>query len=207
SGVELQGEQRERYAEISDLQAQASQKFSENALDSVDRWSLIVTDEQELAGLPAGVVGAAARGAAGDRKDGGKLTLKMPCYLPVMQYAENRKLRETLYRAYGTIASEHGEPGLDNSPLIEQLLSLRAEEARLLGYDTFSALRLETRMADTADQVQDFLHNLASKAKPYAERDLAELRAFASEHLGLEDLQPWDNGFAAERLRQQRYNY
>ncbi len=207
SGVELQGEQRERYAEISDLEAQASQKFSENVLDSVDRWSLIVSDEQELAGLPADVVAAARKAAADDGKDGWKLTLKMPCYLPVMQYAENRKLRETLYRAYGTIASEQGNPELDNSSLIEQLLALRAEEARLLGYGDFSALRLETRMADSAKQVQDFLNDLARKARPYAERDLAELREFAREHLGLEDLQPWDNGFAAERLRQQRYNY
>lgn len=207
SGVELEGEARERYAVISDQQAQASQKFSENVLDSIDRWSLIVSDEQELTGLPADVIAAALKAAQDEGQDGWKLSLKMPCYLPVMQYAENRKLRETLYRAYGTIASEFGDPALDNSTLIEQLLSLRAEEAQLLGYSDFSALRLETRMADTADQVQTFLHDLASKARPYAEHDLQELRAFALEQFSLEDPQPWDNAFISERLRQQRYNY
>ena len=207
SGVELQGEQRTRYAEISDQQAQASQKFSENVLDSIDRWSLLLTDEKELAGLPADVVAAARKAAADEDKDGWKLTLKMPCYLPVMQYAESSQLRETLYRAYGTIASEHGDPALDNSSLIEQLLALRAEESQLLGYDSFSALRLETRMADTAHQVQDFLHDLAGKARPYAQRDLEQLRAFAREQLALENMQPWDTAFVSERLRQQRYNY
>jgi Zn-dependent oligopeptidases len=207
SGVELQGQARERYAEISDRQAQLSQKFSENVLDSIDAWSLLVEDEARLEGLPESVREAARAAAAEDGKSGWKLTLKMPCYLPVMQYARDRSLRETLYRAYGTVASEHGKPELDNSPIIEELLALRAEEAGLLGFEHFAALRLQTRMAKSAGEVGTFLRDLAARAKPYAERDLAELREFAAERLGLPDLQPWDVAYASERLRQERYAY
>ena len=207
SGAELQGPQRERYREISDDQAQVSQKFSENVLDSVDQWALYITDQDRLDGLPADVIQAARDAAQQDNKDGWKLVLKMPCYIPVMQYAKDRELRHELYRAYATIASEHGEPDLDNSDLIEKLLALRAEEAQMLGYDTFADLRLETRMADNADQVLAFLRELAHKAKPFAEKDLAELRQFASENLGISDLQPWDVAYASEHLREQRYAY
>lgn len=207
SGVELEGAARERYAIISDQQAQASQKFSENALDSVDQWSLLLTDESRIAGLPADVVQAAHDAAAADQQTGWKFTLKMPCYIPVMQYAQDRQLRHDMYRGYATIASDHGKPELDNSSLIEKLLSLRAEEAKLLGYDSFADLRLETRMADSAVQVLDFLRHLAKAAKPSGQRDLAELQKFASQNLGITDLQPWDIAFASERLREQRYAY
>ncbi|HAP25107.1 MAG TPA: oligopeptidase A, partial [Achromobacter sp.] len=207
SGVELQGADRERYAEISDREAQASQKFSENVLDSIDAWSLIVEDESRLAGVPADVIAAARAAAEEDGKSGWKLTLKMPCYLPVMQYAKDRSLREALYRGYGTVASEHGDAKFDNSPLIEELLSLRAEESGLLGLGTFAALRLQTRMARDAKEVTVFLRDLAARAKPYAQRDLAELTAYATGELGLDSLQPWDVAYASERLRESRYAY
>jgi len=207
SGVELQGADRDRYAEISDREAQASQKFSENVLDSIDAWSLIVEDESRLAGVPADVVAAARAAAEEDGKAGWKLTLKMPCYLPVMQYAKDRSLREALYRGYGTVASEHGDAKFDNSPLIEELLSLRAEESGLLGLGTFAALRLQTRMARDAKEVTVFLRDLAARAKPYAQRDLAELTAYATGELGLDSLQPWDVAYASERLRESRYAY
>lgn len=207
SGAELEGEQRDRYREISDQQAQLSQKFSENVLDSVDQWALYITDESRLAGLPEAVIQACREAARQEGKEGWKLVLQMPCYIPVMQYAHDRDLRHEMYRAYATIASEHGKPELDNSRLIEQLLELRAEEAALLGFDTFADLRLETRMADTADQVLEFLQQLASKAKPFAQKDLAELKAFAAEHLDLDDLQPWDVAYASEHLREKRYAY
>lgn len=206
-GVELQGAQRARYAEISEQQAQASQKFSENILDTIDRWSLLISDETELAGLPADVLEAARAAALADGQTGWKLVLNMPCYLPVMQYAQNRELRRALYRAYATIASEQGDPTLDNSALIEQLLALRAEAAALLGYDSYADLRLETRMADSAVQVLDFLRELAGKAKPFATRDLQALQAYAQEHLGLSALEPWDIAFASERLREASYAY
>ena len=207
SGVELRGADRERYAAISDREAQASQKFSENVLDAIDAWSLVVEDESRLKGIPADVLAAARAAADEDGKAGWKLTLKMPCYLPVMQYAQDRTLREALYRGYGTVASEQGDAQFDNSPLIEELLSLRAEESNLLGLGTFAALRLQTRMARDAAEVTGFLRDLAARAKPYAERDLAELKAYAAAELGLADLQPWDVGYASERLRESRYAY
>lgn len=207
SGVELQGADRERYAQISDREAQASQKFSENVLDSIDAWSLIVEDESRLAGIPADVIAAARAAAQEDGKAGWKLTLKMPCYLPVMQYAKDRSLREALYRGYGTVASEQGDAKFDNSPLIEELLALRAEESGLLGLGTFAALRLQTRMARDANEVTGFLRDLAARAKPFAQRDLAELTAYATGELGLDSLQPWDVAYASERLRESRYAY
>ncbi|SSW66021.1 M3 family metallopeptidase [Achromobacter agilis] len=207
SGVELQGADRERYAAISDREAQASQKFSENVLDSIDAWSLLIEDESRLAGIPADVRAAARAAAEEDGKPGWKLTLKMPCYLPVMQYAQDRALREALYRGYGTVASEQGDAKFDNSPLIEELLALRAEESGLLGLGTFAALRLQTRMARDAQEVTVFLRDLAARAKPFAQRDLAELKAYAAAELGLDELQPWDVPYASERLRESRYAY
>lgn len=207
SGVELQGADRERYAQISDREAQASQKFSENVLDAIDAWSLIVDDESRLAGIPADVAAAARAAAEEDGKAGWKLTLKMPCYLPVMQYAKDRSLREAMYRGYGTVASEQGDAKFDNSPLIEELLALRAEESGLLGLGTFAALRLQTRMARDAKEVTGFLRDLAARAKPFAQRDLAELTAYATGELGLDSLQPWDVAYASERLRESRYAY
>jgi oligopeptidase A len=207
SGVELQGKDRERYAEISDREAQTSQKFSENVLDAIDAWSLLIEDEARLDGVPADVRQAARQAAEADGKQGWKLTLKMPCYLPVMQYARDRALRETLYRAYGTVASEQGDTRFDNSPLIEELLALRAEESRLLGFRNFAELRLQTRMARSAEEVIAFLRDLAARARPFAERDLAQLRDYARQDLGLDDLQPWDVPYASERLREARYAY
>jgi len=207
SGVELQGASRQRYTEISERSAQVAQKFSENVLDAIDAWSLIVTDEARLAGLPADVLAAAAEAAQKDDKPGYKLTLHMPCYLPVMQYAHDRALRRTLYQAHATLASEEGQPDFDNSPLIVELLALRAQEAALLGYEHFASLRLQTRMANSAEEVLAFLRKLAARAKPRAERDLAALRAYAAEHLDLPELAPWDIAYASERLREARYAY
>ncbi|RYF50869.1 MAG: oligopeptidase A, partial [Comamonadaceae bacterium] len=207
SGVQLQGESRERYAVMSDREAQVSQKFSENVLDAIDAFSLDLPDASRLRGVPQDVQDAARETAEKAGVQGWRLTLKMPCYLPVMQYAEDRALRETLYRAYGTVASEQGRAELDNSSLIEELLNLRAEEASLLGFANFAALKLQTRMARDADEVIGFLRDLARRARPHAERDLAELRAFAKESMGMDTLEPWDNGFVSERLRQARYAY
>lgn len=207
SGVELEGPARDTYARNADLQAQVSQKFSENVMDATDGWTLLIQDEARLQGLPANVVAAARKAAQTAGEDGWKLTLHMPCYLPVMQYARDRDLRQTLYRAYGTRASDQGDSAFDNSEAIESLLALRAEEASLLGYEDFAALRLETRMAHDAPQVLGFLHELAAKARPSAQRDLEELRAFAASKLGLETLEPWDVAYASERLREERYAY
>jgi len=203
SGVELQGEARTRYAEVSDQQSQVSQKFSENVLDATDTWSLVIEDRKRLDGVPEDVI-ASLKDSAAERWT---LNLKMPCYLPVMQYALDRELRQTLYKAYTTRASEQGAKEFDNSALIEQALSLRAEESKLLGFKHFADLRLQTRMANSDLEVTDFLRQLAQRAKPFAERDLIELKAYAKTELGLSDLEPWDIAFASECLREARYAY
>src|SRR5690606_30833631 len=207
SGVELEGAARETYARNAELQAQASQTYSENVLDAPDGWALLITDETCLDGLPADVIAAAAQAARTAGETGGTLTLHMPCYLPVMLHARDRELRQTLYRAHATRASDQGDPAFDNSESIESLLALRAEEAALLGHTDFASLRLETRMADSAGQVLDFLRELAARARPSAQRDLDELRAFAARELGIEPLEPWDIAYASERLRESRYAY
>lgn len=207
SGVDLVGQDRETYAQISEKLAQSSQCFSEHVLDAIDQWSILVQDPQELDGLPADALQAAQQAAHQDGKPGYKLTLKMPCYLPVMQYVKNARIRETLYRAYATIASELGPSEFDNSSEIETLLDLRAQQAQLLGYPSYAHMRLQTRMADSPEQVLTFLRELALKSKPSALQDLAQLQQFASQELQLAALQPWDMAYASERLREQRYAY
>ena len=207
SGVELPPGQRERFAELSERQAQVSQKFSENVLDATDAYALYVENEAELAGIPADVLQAARAAAQADGKPGCKLTLQAPCYIPVMQYAENADLRAQLYRAYGTRASDTGDARFDNSGLIETLLALRAEEAGMLGFAHFAGRQLQTRMAQTPEKVLAFLRDLAQRARQYAGRDLEELRAFARSELGMDELQPWDVAFVSEKLRTQRYAY
>jgi len=207
-GVALEGAARARYAELSERAAQAAQAFAEHVLDATDRWALWLEDAARLVGLPHDVKNAARAAAEHDGKSGYKLTLHMPCYQPVLQYADDRDLRVTLYRAYATLASEQGDDAaLDNSPLIEELLALRAEEAGLIGQAHYADLRLQTRMANSIDQVQDMLHDLAARARPHAEQDLAALRDFAAENLGLAELHPWDFAWVAEKLRQSRYAY
>jgi len=206
-GIDLPDPERERYRQLVAELAQLSQTFSDNALDALDDWCLLVEDESTLAGIPADVVQAARKHAREQGRAGWLLNLQMPCWLPVMQYAQDRELRATLYRAYGTLASEQGKPQWDNSPVIERLLTLRAEQARLLGFADFAQLRLQTRMAENQSAVQGFLHELADRARPCARRDLMQLRAFAREQYQQTDLQPWDMPWLAERLREQRYAY
>jgi oligopeptidase A len=188
SGAELPDEQKPRFQAIQEEMAGLGAKFSENVLDATNAFSHLVTDEADLAGLPEDVIAAAREAAEKAGLEGWKFGLKMPSYLPVMQYADSRSLRETLYRAYATRAAEidngYSKPEWDNGPLIQQILALRAEEARMLGYRSYAEVSLVPKMADTPEQVLGFLRELAVKAKPFAERDLAELRAFASERTG-----------------------
>ena len=205
-GAELQGAAKERFAEIQERQAELSHKFSENALDATDAFAYYAK-LGELEGLPDDVVSAARAAAEAEGKDGYKLTLKMPSYLPVMQFAKSSALRETLYRAYATRASEFGDPAFDNTELIREILALRQEEARLLGYPNFGELSIVPKMAESAAQVVKFLRDLAVKARPYGERDLADLRVFAAEQLGLLDPQPWDWSYVGEKLKEARYAF
>ena len=209
SGAELTGMARERFAKIQEQQAELSQKFSENALDATDAFAYYA-QENELSGVPADVVQTAREQAVLDAKEGYKLTLKMPCYLPVMQFAESSALRERLYRAYSTRASDQAPPEFskfDNSAVIREILALRLEEARLLGYQNFGEVSVVTKMAKSPEEVVNFLRDLAYRARPYAEKDMADLRAFASEHMALADLQPWDYAYVAEKLKEARYSF
>ncbi|MCA3179359.1 MAG: M3 family metallopeptidase [Burkholderiales bacterium] len=207
-GAELVSPARERYAAIQDRQAALSQKFSENVLAATKAFTLDVTGEARLAGLPDDAKAAARQEAERAGVAGWRFTLQFPSYFPVMQYAHDRALRETLYRAYVTRASElAADPKLDNGPIIDETLALRAEEARLLGYASFADVSLVPKMAESPKQVIDFLRDLAVRAKPSAQRDMAELRAFAKDTLGLDPLHAWDMAFASERLKEARYAF
>ena len=208
-GAELRGAAKERYATIQEEQAALGQKFSENALDATDSYAYYAT-EAELAGVPPDVQAAARAAAEADGKAGYKLTLKLPSYLPVMQFAHDGALRQRLYRAYVTRASDQAEGDakkFDNAPLIQGILALRKEEAQLLGYANFGEVSVVAKMAESPRQVIDFLRQLAAKAKPYAERDMADLRAFAKDELKLADPQPWDWAYVGEKLKEARYAF
>ena len=208
-GAELQGEAKARYAAIQERQAELSQKFSENALDATDKFTLYV-EKDALDGVPEDVVNAARAAAEKDGKSGCKLTLKMPCYLPVMQFAKSSALRQQLYRAYVTRASDQTSAefaALDNSALIQEILQLRLEEAKLLGYQNFAEVSVATKMADSPEKVISFLRDLAKRARPFAEKDLADMRQFAAENLGLQDPQAWDWPYIGEKLKEARYSF
>ena len=209
SGAELTGAAKERFAQIQERQAELSQKFSENALDATDAYAYYATAE-ELEGIPSDVQQAALAAAQAEGKPGYKLTLKMPCYLPVMQFAARSDLRAKLYRAYVTRASEQAEGDgrkFDNSALIGEILALRREEAQLLGYANFGEVSVVPKMAQSPAEVIRFLRDLARRARPYAEKDVADLRAFAAEHLGLANPQAWDWPYISEKLKEARYAF
>jgi oligopeptidase A len=206
SGAELVGAAKLRYAELQDLQADLGQKFSEHVLDATDGYAYFASAD-EMTGVPSDVLQAARNAALADGKEGHKLTLHFPSHYPVLQYAHSRALRERIYRAITTRASEYGPTELDNSPLIRELLEMRQEEARLLGYANPAEVSLVPKMAGSPAQVIEFLEDLGRRARPGALRDLAELREFARAELGLVDLQAWDLPFAAQKLKEQRYAF
>src|SRR5262245_1301257 len=206
-GAELPLEKKQRYAEIQEELAKLSAKFSENVLDATNAFSLVITERSQLSGIPADVLQAAREAAEKEGKRGWKSTLHMPSYLPVMQYAENRSLRETLYRESATRASEFGSAQWDNTPLIARIVTLRKDLAEVLGYANYAQVSLEPKMAGSAAEVIEFLDDLARHARPFAEKDAAELRAFAKSDLGIEELQAWDVPYASEKLRAKRYAF
>ena len=207
SGAELSGEPKARFAAIQERQAELSQKFSENVLDATDQWTLLVSPA-EMAGVPEDVCKSTQAAAQAKGQEGHLLNLKMPCYLPIMQYAQSSQLREKLYRAYVTRASDQADkPEQDNTALIQEILALRQEEAHLLGYTNFAEVSLANKMATSPEHVVAFLRDLAQRARPSAERDVAEMRAFAAEHLGLKDPQPWDWTYIGEKLKEARYAF
>ena len=206
-GAELPEDKKARFLAIQEELSTLCSRFSDNVLDATNAYSWLVEDEAELSGIPADERQVAAEAAQEAGKTGWLFTLKAPSYGPLMQYADNRALRERMYRAYVTRASESGKTELDNTPLMAQILKLRAEEAQMLGFANYAEFSLATKMASTPQQVMDFLRELAPRARPFAERDLAELREFAKAQLGLTELQAWDVGYVSEHLRQQRYAF
>jgi oligopeptidase A len=206
SGAGLEGPARERYAKIRERQAEIAQAFSEHVLDATDRFALDVEPER-LDGLPPDACAAALAAAERAGVPGARLTLHAPSYVPAMQHLRDRGLRRQLYTAYVTRASELGDPALDNSALMAELLALREEEAALLGHAHYAELSLVPKMAPSAAEVIGFLRDLARRARPQALRDIAELEAFARTELGLPELQAWDVPFAAERLKEARYAF
>ncbi len=208
-GANLVGAARERFAVVQERLAELAQKFSENALDATDAFAYYA-QAAELEGVPQDVMQTARAAAQADGNAGFKLTLKMPCYLPVMQFASSSALREKLYRAYVTRASDQADAAsrkFDNSPLIGELLALRLEESTLLGYANFGELSIVPKMAESPAQVLKFLRDLASRARPFAQRDLADLRAYAAQHLNLPEPQAWDWPYIGEKLKEARYAF
>ncbi|MFO0253980.1 MAG: M3 family metallopeptidase [Betaproteobacteria bacterium] len=206
-GAELAADKRPRYTEIRDRLSMLGSRFSDNLLDATNAWSHFIRDEAGLAGLPDDAREAAREAAQADGKDGWKFTLHAPSYLPVLQYADDRGLRERMYRAYVTRASEFGDAKLDNTPLITEIVALRREMAQLLGFASYAEYSLEAKMADTPQQVMQFLRDLAARARPHAEKDLSELRDFARKELGMTALEAWDIAYVSEKLRAARYAF
>ncbi|MBP6638365.1 MAG: M3 family metallopeptidase, partial [Sulfuritalea sp.] len=211
SGAELAEDQKPRFKEIQEELSALGAKFSENLLDATNAHAEWITDKVDLAGLPEDAKAAASEAAAKDddvaKRAGWKFTLHAPSYMPVLQFCDNRGLRERMYRAYATRASEFGKAEWDNGPLIGKILALRDEEARMLGYTSYADVSLATKMADTPAQVAAFLRDMAKKARPFAQRDVDELRDFSRTELGLDTLESWDIAWASEKLKQQRYSF
>ncbi len=207
AGVDLPEDKKKRFGDISQRLSELTSKFSENVLDATHAWHKHITDESMLDGLPDSAKQLLAQLAQQKELSGYVVTLDFPSFYPILTYADSRELREEVYRANVTKASEIGPNAgqFDNTELMKEILQLRYEKAQLLGYNSYAELSVASKMAESADQVLGFLDDLAVKAKPQAEREIAELKAFAKEEFGADDLQPWDVGYYAEKLRQQRY--
>ena len=207
AGVDLPPEKKQRFKEISQQMSSLTSKFEENLLDATNAWTREITDEAELAGLPESALGLAKQQAEQRDKEGWLLTLEFPSYYPVITYADSRDLRREVYEAYATRASDQGPQAgeYDNTEVMEKILALRHEAAGLLGFANYAERSLAKKMARSTDEVLEFLYDLAERSKAQAERDLEEVRAFAREHHGADDLQAWDIPYYSEKLRQHRY--
>ena len=208
SGAELPPEQQAELAQLQTESAQLGAKFAQNVQDATDAFGIYFDNAAPLAGIPEDSIAMFAAAAQSEGKTGYKIGLQIPHYLAVIQYADNRELREQIYRAYVTRASELSDEGkFDNTANVEQTLANALKTAKLLGFKNYAELSLATKMADTPEQVLNFLHDLARRAKPFAEKDFAEIKAFARENLNIEDPQSWDLSYAAEKLRQAKYAF
>ncbi|MEW8314591.1 MAG: oligopeptidase A [Candidatus Thiodiazotropha endolucinida] len=208
SGVDLEEDKKQRFKEISQELSQLTTKFEENLLDATNAWSKLITNESDLQGLPESALALARQTAVQRDQKGWLLTLEYPSYLPVMTYADDRQLRREVYEAFATRASDQGPHAgqWDNTEAMERILELRHEQAGLLGFSNYADRSLAKKMARSSDEVIAFLTDLAERSRTQAERELNELREFTSERYGFDDLQAWDIGYYAEKLRQARHN-
>ncbi|MCX8670546.1 oligopeptidase A [Gilliamella sp. B2865] len=207
SGIGLADDKQKRYGEIVAKLSELSSQYSNNVLDATMGWSKLITNIEDLSGMPESALAAAKEQAKAKEQDGWLLTLDIPSYLPVMTYCDNRDLRFELYQAYNTRASDQGPNAgkWDNTEIIKQIISLRAELAQLLGFDTYADKSLATKMAETVTQVTAFLTDLATKAKPQGEKELTELKRYAYEYFGASDIKPWDIAYYSEKQKQHLY--
>ncbi|MCX8596291.1 MULTISPECIES: oligopeptidase A [unclassified Gilliamella] len=207
SGIGLADDKQKRYGEIVAKLSELSSQYSNNVLDATMGWSTLITNIEDLSGMPESALAAAKEQAKAKEQDGWLLTLDIPSYLPVMTYCDNRDLRFELYQAYNTRASDQGPNAgkWDNTEIIKQIISLRAELAQLLGFDTYADKSLATKMAETVTQVTAFLTDLATKAKPQGEKELTELKRYAYEYFGASDIKPWDIAYYSEKQKQHLY--
>ncbi len=208
SGVDLPEQKKARFKQISQQLSQLTSKYEENLLDATNAWSKRIDDPEALAGLPESALALAKQTAEQRGESGWLLTLEFPSYLPVMNYADDRELRREVYEAFATRASDQGphDKAFDNSELMAQILALRHEQAQLLGFANYAERSLARKMARSTDAVMAFLHDLAERSRPQAQRELEELRQFAREEHGMLELQAWDIGYYSEKLRQHRHN-
>ena len=208
SGAELSHEDQSRLTKIDHQLSQLSNKFERNVLDATQAWSLLITDQDQLKGLPQSALEIAVQSATLEDQQGWLLTLQIPSYLAVMQHAQDQQLRQNMYQAYAQRASELTDDGrFDNAPLIDSILELKNARAKLLGFSHFAEYSLIKKMASSSDVVIDFLTELAQHARPTAEREMADLKMFAAEHYEQEDLKPWDISYYSERLREHQYAF
>ncbi|MEX3241798.1 oligopeptidase A [Serratia quinivorans] len=208
SGIGLSPEKQRRYGEIVARLSELGSTYSNNVLDATMGWSKLITDQTELSGLPESALAQAQAMAQAKEQDGWLLTLDMPSYLPVLTYGDNRALREEMYRAFATRASDQGPNAgkWDNSEVMAETLALRHELAQLLGFDSYADKSLATKMAENPEQVLGFLSDLAKRARPQAEQELAQLRAFAKQHYGVDELEAWDITYYGEKQKQHLFS-
>lgn len=207
-GVSLDDSAKKRFGEISLELSKLTTEFSDNVLDATNAWEKLLSDEQDLSGLPVSAVAAARQRAESKDKTGYLLNLEFPCYMAIMMFANDRALRQEVYTAFATRASQEGPSAgqFDNTDKIEQILKLRAEKAALLGFDSYADLSVVPKMVESPQQVLDFLNNLAEKAVPMAREEFSELAAFANEHLDLTELAAWDIAYVSDRLKKQQHD-
>ncbi len=208
SGIALDNKSKERYKVIQQQLSKLQTKFEENLLDATQAWKKLITDKDELTGLPESCLALAAQTAKNEDQEGWLFTLEFPSYMPVMQYADNAALRREIYEAYATRASDKGPLAgqFDNSEIMREILKYRTEKAKLLGFESYAHYSLATKMAENPDEVLGFLNDLAERTKSYAEQEFAELTQFANETANVPQLEAWDIAYYSEKLRQKKFD-